>query len=1761
MVVELCNEVHENLIYKVVMHYWMKNNFLAKSYVFVGVNKEVKEAVEKYKTNKVKRQFIKDMEAITKTKITPKQLGLDEDEVEYIYETLYNDDTIATIKSKIAHYILGKPIADEVYLWGTEDLQSSKSFVPSYVKLIFDGRPTIHKSEFLFALQCHFTNVNLVLRDDQKTIINETEALKAVSSVELQVITPIGVKIQHNKSIVLAPINVLNYDSSKLQISHNETTHIKEHGHLLESYNLIDRTMHCVCFHNYKTFVKYQDFDLELAREIYFPFLEILTTFDKARLTLEDSSAEKLKTFVAPKDSTTNCWPNFIHLRVNDVIGTNINIGKMFSQTFVDKTIPFIKYIFSTNTLYKMYKPYVSNFNKNSNIISKHDIFQWTKFDLARYMKQKQELLIMKFFLGEINMKPKFATIIVFEQGFYDVKLSFRVSEHVTMNHLNEFINNINDKLQHIFKQVEIKMHPIDSMVWNTSHVRNDTKIMRFMSSAVITSDTKTLTPPQLTKKLEALYHVFSKVSSENILHFLYKRVNDFTDQNNITQYMNRNSHLSKDELIQNIMITFNLEANEASEVYKDWAEKNKVDVLRVGTKVYYKLRDMHIVNVKIKPSPSGYYVITNGKMNVIEIQRIMHALRCGIFSNITELKPKKIIKKKDIQSIISSSVDDDDDDLNIDELLDDINLFTNLDEEDDEKLEEFQNKFFKNVQNNDDGESDHRIDKLKMECPKQQGGGKQDDSWESRYVLNKLKEADRELFDFEPVDGEKKAKRRTYSVTCQITSGRQPVVMTKQELDYNNKCFPGATSYYLNYGSTEHHTLHNYYSCPQVWCPKSRVGLTLTQFQNVYKNKCPFPHIEESPIIFNGDSQKYIGFIKGKHPNPNLHLPCCFKKPMKETKVDENVEKKADIYDKYIMNDDFPLQDKRLGLLPPILSVLFDNKFCAGQDGNEGLVNKQTDCFLRLGVPLSSQPFFEAMVNVLNNSMLSSVDDIVNSISRYLNVTLFLCLNDGLLCKKFMDDSNDIHDVQLFGTFKKWFLKQENYIIKHNLQHLLSTLKLIHEFKSTIPYADEVKREFLIYHAFIAFLNFIKDNSIQKTHELLFELFNMGLPWLNVHDFNIMVIEAFKESNKAFLSYPMFKSAKSMFKNHKPVVLLLKQSIYYEPIMFMKFIPPNASAKTKGSFLKTLVHDVKKSPRLLRIIHYYLHAFSNDTHDIHARSIFNALNSSANTRVAIQVLDYNMHVIGYYCKNGVYMPLKKTSSMVINDESTFMFVNKFYTNVKFDTTLNEANKLYNSVNMILDKEYYKVDRVIDNKVVLLIEHHQVTPLQGMIDDTLIEEYEDDLHLFLEQGKADKRSEFIETQNALERLRLVLRNELIELILRRDNLSLHHELEFLRHSHNPLPLNIKKFLLDKALQKSGQMQRILHLSGSQNISYKFIDKVCSKIGTINQCKGQCSWIVKDKKNGHCKLSLPQVYAKKLFIQCLEDLLNPMVPLKSVKVDTITDDPRSTLLFSEQDLLNAKFNKMLGLSEVTQAFDAKQHDISFNKTTFLNQSLKVEKLPFDFKEQSTILTSMRKYLKKHKVYNIVPYNNKWIFKFMTEVYNQTHENNIQEKQLDTLFKNRVSEDILHNFAIVRDLIMQNPSMQLHTQKKSLVDENLVHSILESKEYFFSEYELGVLAKLTHINIVVIGRKTQGNPDQIKCLGKLNSDLLVLLSVKLDRANHRHIYEPILDTSEKYVYSLIDFPDDFRKLVQMKCRSYTLSNSSEKASTVSSSEKKT
>lgn len=1426
--------------------------------------------------------------------------------------------------------------------------------------------------------------------------------------------------------------------------------------------------------------------------------------WNKGVLTKLDADLNNVLAFNALEDGAkvTKCITNYLHYRVDKMQNTTLNMFKLFTNTVPNAHTPFMKWISASKTIFKVHSSFIG---------ARNMIGTWSKLESSRFVKSNNEIIVLKMMIPDAP--DLYATLLIFATGMYDIKINFKIA------HQAIFASRpIPKLLEYIRDEIKIIL-PTFPML----DPHND-GAYKIIASGMIEDDKQQVTEAQLIKSVEEnLAPMFTVMSNTGgVIQLLCKRANRFCNNFNALFYMSQHFSMAKAELVGRVQDIFGVDGEE---VYKQWKH---IQGANEDARTFFRIKPQHHIVVRVKSNKLSYRFIIDGAETQLQIQRIVHAIRYAIVKgrDITA-RNKKIVDKID-------ELDDDDDDKGDGGLFDlDINDFA-FDGDADSGAD---NSFF---DDENDGMGDASasasesagIDdevaemKLKGKCPGgpakmlQGGAPVEKRDWQHKYALNKLYEADKALFTVNT--------GKQYAKTCQKVSMRQPIVTSKTELEYNKKCFPGAITDTVNYGSTPELAAKNNYWCPKVWCPKSRVGLTMEQFNGKYKGKCPFPGISEEPIIFDtpdywNGRERYVGYLSPtQHPN-QLCMPCCFKKPLSD-KTDKCTQVVGS--DNYIKTDIFPVEEQRYGMLPESLATFFGNKFCGGKDGGQGMMGDKTDCYVRFGIPLNNQSFLQAIVSTFDNDKIKTVDELVASIVTHVSMDEFLGVHDGLLCRRFLsvvDERKNIHDLRDFNDFKTHFLNKINieYIKRFNLEALAGIVRDLTEFDMEVKYAKFIVREFRLYNAMAAFKEYMLNPKIKKTHEIFGYLVQLHRPWMNANGYNLIVIEESVEKKKGVfhLSCPVYSNADTTFNKERPTVILVNQDNFYEPVYHVKY-NLNPVTKKKGGFSYTKKHGISDNEAIGRLVKLYMGTCNKGLYDPLADKIKEHLGVG----VVAQLLNFELHVIAYYLKSNIIVPLKAPAPMDFNHNSGFMFLDTCIKTFKHDIDPAAVKTILTSINKSLGQEYYKVEGVLKgpsrNKVALKVEGCYVyVPLakySKIKESDVYREVIRDGAIFISHEKLDKRKDFIDRTQYIELLFTFLWNELIHLIKHR---RLEGMIYTMRHPANPIPKTMRRFDLMDQLEK--YLPRAVWKSREEAIAKQLSTRVCSTISRKEECVGQCIFVsdskskskykslqnksVKSigkqsdkktsvkggasKKTGdHCKLNVPTTFYNVLMERCIEDLLNPLIALVVRPVGAARVASNDILVYTDADIRKDGLDDILSRVGAFGNFDFEPVQVNIARDYL---DVKIDKIVQDVRwitGQTVPLPTFLAIRLKEFSLNVIKGN--WLVDLFHHIQNKVYS----------------------SAALSRDVIVGDRD----SDKDSL--ELLKH-----------------LVKVCKINCILVSRKTPDNPDRFKCVGHHKAvDFYVMIN-KEKKSTDFQLYSK----NKKFLFTHADFPEDFSKVIRQKC----------------------
>lgn len=350
-------------------------------------------------------------------------------------------------------------------------------------------------------------------------------------------------------------------------------------------------------------------------------------------------------------------------------------------------------------------------------------------------------------------------------------------------------------------------------------------------------------------------------------------------------------------------------------------------------------------------------------------------------------------------------------------------------------------------------------------------GGGNKNSMNDNNYLINKLNNADKELY-------KDRGKGKNPARKCQ--KEYQPLVLKKEEIEilkakgydpYDKKVFDN----YIEYGSSEENK--NFYTCPRIWCPISNIPLDEVPVKPGESLKCPEEN--EKPIMMNEymkneNKPRYVYLLKG-----DIEIPCCGKrdpekkamllnskkidkppskkaiKEMEKMKKAEDKKKKADkgkgnkeIEEIQEENDDVPVipgtretsdkdsndsneNDKNYimnkipvpknrfgGIQKELYYILFDDykdytKNCLSNNN----INKH-NCVLRKGLNNSAN-----IINSIAYLLEITKDEFIKNIEDNLDILKFLSLENGNVFRDFSDIEPVIPELneELYAEFFKY--------------------------------------------------------------------------------------------------------------------------------------------------------------------------------------------------------------------------------------------------------------------------------------------------------------------------------------------------------------------------------------------------------------------------------------------------------------------------------------------------------------------------------------------------------------------------------------------------------------------------------------------------------------------------------------------------------------------------------------------------------------------
>jgi hypothetical protein len=669
------------------------------------------------------------------------------------------------------------------------------------------------------------------------------------------------------------------------------------------------------------------------------------------------------------------------------------------------------------------------------------------------------------------------------------------------------------------------------------------------------------------------------------------------------------------------------------------------------------------------------------------------------------------------------------------------------------------------------------------------------------KYILSRLKSADKDLFAFES-----QGEYKSYASLCASNNKRQPIVVTTDQLAKLRTKYPGSIPNFVHAGSTDDKRQKNVYICPKIWCTRSEVAMTPAQFKAA--GGCPSKDDHALHLYRPGDEgrSKFASFLEpSRHPKEQC-VPCCFfvdhekkftgklRRRFAQCRGDPNADKiNGGDDDTYIKGLVFPLDAGRYGRLAYTLAKYLGTPDCHERARAGG-------CFVRKGIAHGSQYFLSALAAVLDIVGVTTGAELVDFVAERMPVREFVKLNNGAALRMFADDTLDFSDPEFFDEFRAWFLLEPNsgYVNDFALQDLAAALGAAKRNGRTLEpeLHAEAQREFLVYVAMANFFNYLRSD-VTKDHAMLLGMVRPDAKWVNPHGVRIVVLDD-DASGKVFVLAPRLAQNEGATTG-APTVMIAKHDGFYEPIV---------RVSGTGEDVMRFVGDVE---RVTALTHFY---------DSAVRALAIPGPSASVDSVKLWVVDPTYRCVGVFDATGGFVPFSSPVPLPAQGRCVHAHrVASYIIPQPVPAALSRLRALSKT-----DGFYEKATEHPNGIGVLMGDDATYVPVANGDHSQWMRDLVADLEIFGGIQVGDEAYNFVEQWNARQAAYQGFRRATVLRMLG-DN-QMRQEFEFLRSDVNPLPVEMKTMYMRRLVKKASpgpttlppeEMDKALHAMVGLNL--------------------------------------------------------------------------------------------------------------------------------------------------------------------------------------------------------------------------------------------------------------------------------------------------------------------------------------------------------
>ena len=626
------NISYDNIVYKIIRVNRLKKN---KSYIFVGkVPKEIRDTLDKYQeTGTLDKKSLKTLEnyysKINLHTVTTHKTK----DYEFIYQSIYPDDSITQIKRKIFAF-----------------LSTSTNFIPEInQELWVDHKDTNEKIQ----LGYKYTNLDI-----KPSLLSELKPdFKKFVGKNGQII--LSEQLINNNDHTL-------YDATdRLSIKNND---IYLHN-LMDEVEYLQKTkksLDTILINGY--IVKHwPNGNVEFSTAGLFEEVERL----KKMINIEDKLMNYVGDLSAEKSLFGECSIIQVRIHVTHTYGHDfVDLLKIFQLLKLDKKTPFMRYKDQewVTPYFVFYKPLIDD-----GTITEKQMREWiastkiNKDTKVKELKYSTRGLTLKRFLYNSEDGPKYSTINIHRNGNIEISFAYKESHKGTIKEVYDSIIDIGELIKRV-NEVDFRLQrkisrSVKLLLPNVKYDKNLNNIVFGENTNLILIDT--ILPLIWTieidyKKMNDFAYQFSPFVSpvltqknyENRMLLLkFKRVSNYSKMNEIYEFIHKTfqqvPNTPTEIVIRLVSENFGKSIDDSIKLFKDWERKYGF----LGTNASKGMRQ---TGVELK--------LLNNKIHIKGSKTIMQLTNSNNF--ITKflsiyLNQKKYLGKKNAKDIFTSELID----------------------------------------------------------------------------------------------------------------------------------------------------------------------------------------------------------------------------------------------------------------------------------------------------------------------------------------------------------------------------------------------------------------------------------------------------------------------------------------------------------------------------------------------------------------------------------------------------------------------------------------------------------------------------------------------------------------------------------------------------------------------------------------------------------------------------------------------------------------------------------------------------------------------------------------------------------------------------------------------------------------------------------------------------------------------------------------------------------------------------------------------